>query len=153
MEQSKRTEFLERFILVESMSEKTHGQVALAIMLILVLALMQATKQADASHLMGAFIAGLVFCTDHELHVTFVSQFKRILQWLMRIFFASTIGFQVPVKQFANGTIIWQGLVFTLALIGKLVVGFMVPNFTMEKNFTGNHLRDCLIVGCSMVSY
>jgi hypothetical protein len=69
----------------------------------------------------------------------------------MRIFFASTIGFQVPVKQFSNGKIIWQGLVFTLALLGKLVVGFMVPNFTQEKNFTGNHLRDCLIVGCSMV--
>lgn len=70
----------------------------------------------------------------------------------MRIFFASTIGFQVPVKEFGNGKIIWQGLVFTIALTGKLVVGFLVPNFTQEKKFTGNHLRDCLIVGCSMVS-
>lgn len=70
----------------------------------------------------------------------------------MRIFFASTIGFQVPVKNFANGTVIWKGLVFTLALIGKLGVGFMVPNFTQSKNFTGNHLRDCLIVGCSMAA-
>ena len=70
----------------------------------------------------------------------------------MRIFFASTIGFQVPVRNFANGTIIWKGLVFTLALLGKLGVGFMVPNFTQSKNFTGNHLRDCLIVGCSMAA-
>ncbi len=62
------------------MSEKTHGQVALLIMFVLVLALMQATHYAKASHLMGAFIAGLVFCTDHELHVMFVSQFKRVLQ-------------------------------------------------------------------------
>ena len=69
----------------------------------------------------------------------------------MRIFFASTIGFQVPVKQFGSGKVILQGLLFTLALLGKLVVGFMVPNFTQEKKFTGNHLRDCLIVGCSMV--
>lgn len=71
----------------------------------------------------------------------------------MRIFFASTIGFQVPITQFGSGKILGQGLLFTLALIGKLVVGFMVPNFTKEKNFTGNHLRDCLIVGCSMVRY
>lgn len=70
----------------------------------------------------------------------------------MRIFFASTIGFQVPIKEFGSGKIILQGLLFTLALVGKLVVGFMVPNFTQVKNFTGNHLRDCLIVGCSMVS-
>ncbi len=69
----------------------------------------------------------------------------------MRIFFASTIGFQVPVTQFRSGDVIWKGLLFTLALLGKLVVGFLVPNFTQEKKFTGNHLRDCLIVGCSMV--
>lgn len=70
----------------------------------------------------------------------------------MRIFFASTIGFQVPITNFGSGKVLLQGLFFTVALVGKLVVGFMVPNFTQEKNFTGNHLRDCLIVGCSMVS-
>ena len=72
--------FLERFILKEGMDEKTHGKLALGIMIVLVLGLMQATHYAKASHLMGAFIAGLVFCTDHELHLMFVSQFKRILQ-------------------------------------------------------------------------
>jgi len=144
--------FLERYIFKESMDPVLHGKLALFLMLALVMGLFQATMQSKASHLMGAFIAGLVFCTDHELHVSFVSQFKRILQWLMRIFFASTIGFQVPVKNFANGTVIWKGLVFTLALIGKLGVGFMVPNFTQSRNFTGNHLRDCLIVGCSMAA-
>lgn len=146
-------DLLDRFIFAKkNMSENTHGKIALTIMLALVLGLMQAAHYTKASHLMGAFIAGLVFCTDHELHVTFVSQFKRVLQWLMRIFFASTIGFQVPVTQFGNGKVVWQGLLFTLALLGKLVVGFMVPNFTHEKKFTGNHLRDCLIVGCSMAA-
>jgi Kef-type K+ transport system membrane component KefB len=71
---------LDRFILKEGMSEKKHGQIALGIMFVLTLGLMQATHYTEASHLMGAFIAGLVFCTDHELHVMFVSQFKRILQ-------------------------------------------------------------------------
>jgi len=73
-------------------------------------------------------------------------------QWLMRIFFASTIGFQVPIKEFGDAEVIWKGLVFTLALLGKLGVGFLVPNFTQSRNFTGNHLRDCLIVGCSMAA-
>ena len=48
--------------------------------------------------------------------------------------------------------VIWQGLVFTLALIGKIAVGFMVPNFSMDKRFTGKHLRDCLITGFSMAA-
>ena len=66
------------------MSKEKHGQIALAIMLTLVIGLMQATHYTKASHLMGAFIAGLVFCTDHDLHVTFVSQFKRVLQVRMK---------------------------------------------------------------------
>jgi Kef-type K+ transport system membrane component KefB len=72
--------FLERFVFNDRMSGDTRGKIGLAIMLALVIGLMQATHYAEASHLMGAFIAGLVFCTDHDLHVTFVSQFKRVLQ-------------------------------------------------------------------------
>ena len=100
----------------------------------------------------GAFIAGLSFCTNHEVHVQFVRQFKRLLQWLMRIFFAASIGFQVPLADFGQGHVLWKGAVFTLALIGKLVVGFMVPNFTPSKHFTGIHLRDCLMTGLSMAA-
>jgi Kef-type K+ transport system membrane component KefB len=70
----------------------------------------------------------------------------------MRIFFAASIGFQVPIKDFGNGVVIWQGLVFTAALIGKIAVGFMVPNFNQTERFTGSHLRDCLIVAFSMAA-
>ena len=73
-------DMLERFVFRGNMSGALRGKLALFIMLALVIGLMQATHYAQASHLMGAFIAGLVFCTDHDLHVTFVSQFKRILQ-------------------------------------------------------------------------
>eukprot|EP00558_Chaetoceros_sp_UNC1202_P006423 CAMPEP_0197244998 /NCGR_PEP_ID=MMETSP1429-20130617/9929_1 /TAXON_ID=49237 /ORGANISM="Chaetoceros sp., Strain UNC1202" /LENGTH=745 /DNA_ID=CAMNT_0042705431 /DNA_START=63 /DNA_END=2300 /DNA_ORIENTATION=+ len=144
--------FLDRFVFRESMSDKTHGKMALGLMVALVIGLMQATHVAKASHLMGAFIAGLVFCTDHNLHVEFVSQYKRLLQWLMRVFFASTIGFQVPIKDFGNTTVLWKGFVFTLALLGKIGVGFLVPNFSQSRKYTGYHLRDCLIVGCSMAA-
>mmetsp|Transcript_21501 Transcript_21501/g.30113 ORF Transcript_21501/g.30113 Transcript_21501/m.30113 type:complete len:857 (-) Transcript_21501:163-2733(-) len=133
-------------------SKDAHGRVAIMIMMGLLLGLMPATFYTKASHLMGAFIAGLAFCTDHDLHSQFISQFKRVLQWLMRIFFAATIGFQVPIKNFGDGKVIWKGLLFTLALIGKLAVGILVPNFTQERRFTGSHLRDCLIVGCSMAA-
>jgi hypothetical protein len=64
----------------------------------------------------------------------------------------SVYSFQVPVKQFGSGTVIWQGLFFTIALLGKLAAGFMVPNFTQTKRFTGLHFRDCLITGFSLAA-
>ena len=143
--------FLEKYILPR-FPPAHKGKVEIGILFVLVLVLMPATYYAEASYLMGAFVAGLAFCTSHELHHTFVHQFKRLLQWLMRIFFAASIGFQVPIKDLIKGNVLWQGLVFTLALLGKLAVGFMVPNFTQSTSFTGIHLRDCLVTGFSMAA-
>jgi len=138
--------------ILSRVDESNHARVELGIMFFLVLALMPATYYAEASYLMGCFVAGLTFCSFHELHHAFVRQFKRVLQWLMRIFFAASIGFQVPIQSFNDIEVIWQGLVYTLALIGKVAVGFMVPNFSMDMRFTGKHLRDCLITGFSMAA-
>jgi len=146
------SDLIEKFIFRDGMTPKQRGMISLVLLWGLVIGMMPATHFPGASHLMGAFLAGLVFCTDHDLHVEFVSQFKRVLQWLMRIFFASTIGFQVPIKNFGSFKIIWQGLLFTLALLGKLGVGVLVPNFSNSERFRGNHLRDCLMVGCSMAA-
>lgn len=142
---------LNRYV-ISRFSEEQRGRVELALMLGFMLALMPATYYAKASPLMGAFIAGLVFCSSHDLHHQFVSQFKRVMQWLMRIFFAASIGFQVPVTHFASGSIILQGLVYTLALLGKLFTGLMVPNFTQSSRYRGFHLRDCLATGFSMAA-
>mmetsp|Transcript_13192 Transcript_13192/g.18670 ORF Transcript_13192/g.18670 Transcript_13192/m.18670 type:complete len:807 (-) Transcript_13192:178-2598(-) len=143
--------FLDKYV-VSKFSSEHKGQIEMIIMFALLIGLMPATHYTKASFLMGAFVSGLTFCRSHELHHTFVAQFKRLLQWLMRIFFAASIGFQVPIKDFGNGTVIWQGLIFTIALTGKLAVGFMVPNFNQTKRFTGLHFRDCLITGFSMAA-
>mmetsp|Transcript_9977 Transcript_9977/g.24036 ORF Transcript_9977/g.24036 Transcript_9977/m.24036 type:complete len:795 (+) Transcript_9977:202-2586(+) len=143
---------IENYVLRQC-SEHYREKVEMGIMFALVLGLMPATKYAKASYLMGSFLAGLTFCQSDALHHQFVRQFKRILQWLMRIFFSSTIGFQVPIKDFGQATIIWQGAVFCLSwLIGKVAVGFLVPNFSVHKTFRGNHFRDCLITGFSMAA-
>eukprot|EP00522_Entomoneis_paludosa_P012811 CAMPEP_0172442126 /NCGR_PEP_ID=MMETSP1065-20121228/2596_1 /TAXON_ID=265537 /ORGANISM="Amphiprora paludosa, Strain CCMP125" /LENGTH=819 /DNA_ID=CAMNT_0013191851 /DNA_START=224 /DNA_END=2683 /DNA_ORIENTATION=+ len=128
------------------------GKAELALMFCFVLVMMPATYYLKASYLMGGFIAGLAFCTSHDLHAEFVRQLKRVMQWLLRIFFAASIGFQVPIKDLFTGSVIWKGLVFCIALLGKLGVGFMVPNFTQSKSFTGYHLRDCLVTGFSMAA-
>jgi len=70
----------------------------------------------------------------------------------MRVFFAASIGFQVPITSFGNASVIGKGFLFTLALLGKLAVGAMVPNFTQSPKFKDSHLRDAIITGLSMVS-
>lgn len=68
------------------------------------------------------------------------------------MFFAASIGFQVPVRDFGDVQVLWRGMVFFSSLFGKLAVGFLVPNMHESRNFTGPHLRDCLITGFSMAS-
>ena len=58
----------------------------------------------------------------------------------------------VPIKDFEDGEIIYKGILFTLALLGKLAVGFLVPNFSQSEDFKVSHFRDCLIVGFSMMA-
>ena len=54
---------------------------------LLLFAPMPATYYATSSFLVGAFLSSLAFCHNHDIHVRFVSQFKRLLQWLMCAFF------------------------------------------------------------------
>jgi len=91
-------------------------------------------------------LAGLSNCRNDMLGEFFSAQFKRVLQWLMRLFFAATIGFQVPVSLFGNATVLWKGLVLMVALCGKLAVGpLLTPRLDGQ-----NHWRDCAVVGFSM---
>lgn len=142
---------LDRFFF-SRVKPENRGAAGLGLMFLLLLAMMPATYYLKSSFLMGAFLSGLVFCRNHDVHVRFVSQFKRLLQWLMRVFFAASIGFQVPIKDFGDWHVIGYGLLFTVALAGKLAVGFLVPNFNNTDKFKGLHLRDCFVTGFSMVS-
>jgi len=119
---------------------------ALVVMMALMLALLPASFFSQASYLLGAFLAGLSNCRNDMLGEFFSAQFKRVLQWLMRLFFAATIGFQVPVSLFGNATVLWKGLVLMVALCGKLAVGpLLTPRLDGQ-----NHWRDCAVVGFSM---
>ena len=77
------------------------------------------------SHLLGAFAAGMAWVNVPRSHAIWLAQLKRIVKWLMRIFFACTVGFAVPVSEFASFTAWWRGIVLGLGpCIGmKLVSG------------------------------
>jgi Kef-type K+ transport system membrane component KefB len=131
---------------------ENHGASGVALMFLFLIGMMPATYYARASYLMGAFLSGLSFCGREDVRIRYASQFKRLLQWLMRMFFAASIGFQVPIGDFGNGRVVGIGFLYALSFGGKFAVGFLAPNFHKCRRFGGAHLRDCLITGCSMVS-
>jgi len=71
-------------------------------------------------------------------------QIKRVLQWMLRVFFAATIGFAIPILEFGNFQVIWRGLVYCIAGFGKVATGFFARPF---------HPKEIGIVGFSMSAW
>jgi len=92
-------------------------------LLVLALLLVPLCHFLGSSHLLGAFLSGLSFCTDHDVHKAWTRQVKRVLQWLLRIFFAATIAFEIPIEQFWNAEVIRGASVLCLAIVGKVLTG------------------------------
>jgi Kef-type K+ transport system membrane component KefB len=90
--------------------------------------LMAGLSAGGASPLLGAFLAGLSFCTIRSIEHVWKSQVKRLQTWLVRIFFACTVGFDVPVRRFGSALVWRRAAVFWCATLGKLLAGiFGVP--------------------------
>lgn len=153
------------------------GTASLAVLFGLLYLLLPAAHFSGASYLLAAFLSGLAFCRDpSDVDGRFRREFARPMEYLMKLFFGASIGFQVPVRSFGDATVVARGCFFSLALLGKLAVGLLTPNFyadrkaarladgddgngdsdkdnefTATKRFRGGHLRDCFVVGFSMM--
>ena len=102
---------------------KHREKLLLGLLLFLALLLVPACHALGSSHLLGAFLSGLSFCTDRDVHAAWTRQVKRLLQWLLRIFFAATIAFEIPIEAFASPDVLKGAAVLCLASIGKVATG------------------------------
>merc|ERR1719411_1732221 len=124
---------------------KNHREnVILALLFIATFILVPMVHFLGSSHLLGAFLAGLCFCTDHTIHHAWYHQIRRVLQWMLRVFFAADIGVAIPILEFGNPTVIIRGIIYYIAGIGKIVQGF----FAQPLN-----AREFFIVGFSMSAW
>eukprot|EP00929_Paragymnodinium_shiwhaense_P100377 TRINITY_DN6264_c0_g1_i1.p1 TRINITY_DN6264_c0_g1~~TRINITY_DN6264_c0_g1_i1.p1 ORF type:complete len:691 (+),score=113.56 TRINITY_DN6264_c0_g1_i1:102-2075(+) len=81
-----------------------------------------------SSELLGAFLAGFCFCTDHHVHNTWRRQVKRLAAFLMRFFFACTIGFTIPVHDFLDPDVWKNAAILFTCILGKIGMGvFATP--------------------------
>merc|ERR1719464_2095523 len=130
--------------LMDKVPKESRENTILALLFLATFILVPAVHYLGSSHLLGAFLAGLCFCTDHTIHHAWHHQIKRVLQWLLRIFFSATIGFQIPILEFGNPSVLIRGFVYCIAGIGKVVQGF----FAQPLN-----AREFFIVGFSMSAW
>jgi Kef-type K+ transport system membrane component KefB len=161
-----KTPLISRILLVFRLDAKSYqddkseeASLSLVALIGLLVCLLQATHLSQASYLLGAFLAGLAFCQQDGLADRFRKHFQLLIEWLMRIFFAATIGFQVPVSLFSEWRVIGKGFLLSLSLVGKVSVGpLLTPIFEYENSeeapkpqrWKGQHLWDCAVVGFSM---
>lgn len=92
------------------------------------------------SHLLGAFIAGMSFCEVPRSMYIWRSQMKRISNWLVRLFFAATVAFSIPVQQMFSVDAFIKGLILALipTTAGKLLSGIFMGKWKW-------------VIGCAMV--
>jgi Kef-type K+ transport system membrane component KefB len=102
-------------------------KVAFALMFFFLAAYMPILNYSGASYLTGAFLAGLSFSQIHFVHIAYERSGREIMVWLMRVFFAATIGFQVPIRNFADVGVLKWGLAFCklMFLICMNAIGHM----------------------------
>jgi len=118
------------------------------------------------SHLLGAFVAGMCFTEVPMSHHIFAAQFKRVNKWLVRIFFAATIGFSVPVRSMLSVPAFLKGAAIGLSggILCKLVSGVAarLPYKSAEQrqNAAKSSPATCggmvqplqYLVGCAMIA-
>jgi Kef-type K+ transport system membrane component KefB len=91
-------------------AEGKRDEFAVVLMMGLMVVYMVALNYSGASFLTGVFLAGLTFSQLHTVHAFFVKHGRPFLNWLLRIFFAATIGFQVPVTRFQDLYVLKWGI-------------------------------------------
>ena len=105
-----------------------------------------------ASYLTGAFLAGATFSQLPDAHHSFLHRTHQLMEWLLRVFFAATIGFQVPVELFGDSYVIGMGFALYACVAVKFPLGFFVPRFeeVQEGSIYDPYKRDVIVTGLSM---
>lgn len=74
------------------------------------------------SHLLGAFLAGITFSKVIRTSLLWESQWKQIVSWLLRTFFAATVAFSIPIGIMLEMEVFLKGLLVTLVCVSSKII-------------------------------
>ena len=123
-----------------------------SIMALMLSAYLPLTYYTKASYCTGAFLTGCSFSLVDGAYKKFMHKMHDVMIWLLRLFFAASIGFQVPVSLYSDPYVVGWGFVMYACVIAKLPLGLYVPQFEdrREGQTYSPLTRDRLITGLSM---
>eukprot|EP00931_Biecheleriopsis_adriatica_P065462 TRINITY_DN39990_c0_g1_i1.p1 TRINITY_DN39990_c0_g1~~TRINITY_DN39990_c0_g1_i1.p1 ORF type:complete len:481 (-),score=76.18 TRINITY_DN39990_c0_g1_i1:188-1630(-) len=103
-------------------------------------------EELHSTYLLGVFMAGMLGTAWSPFAEEWHTQTELLVSWLSRIFFACTVGFQVPLQAMTSSRP-WDVILVTLAaVIGKFVSGIGAASPCSRKG-----LAKCVQVGSAMV--
>ena len=124
--------------LVPRVPKKHLEGVLLGMVFVVAYGMMVTTHYGRSSHLLGAFLGGLCFCSLSSMQTVWHQQVEKILSWLIRVFFACTIGFEVPIRDLWTAPVLTRAAVFMIAAFGKVATGlFARPLTAVEASKIG----------------
>ena len=82
-----------------------------------------AAEELKSSALLGAFLAGTIFCSMGRAREAW-SAVAPVQAWLARLFFGATVAFTIPVDALLSPSSLGDGLLLTVAaILGKFLSG------------------------------
>lgn len=147
--------WLPRFIqnkVLNNIPEPHRELTMFSIMTAMLLGYLPLLNYTKSSYLTGAFLAGATFSQIESAHHAFIEKTHQLMTWLLRVFFAASIGFQVPVTLFKDPYVIGWGFILYACVLAKFPLMCYVPRFEDVKEGARYNpfLRDRLITGLSM---
>merc|ERR1712129_621380 len=73
-------------------------------------------------------------------HRVWAKQTEQLTAWMVRLFFACTVAFSVPIKLFFSWDVFWKGLLLGL---GPCIIARVISAACLG--------HQCVVVGCAMV--
>ena len=101
-------------------------------------AYLSSIKEFIGSHLLGAFVAGMCFVNVPRSNQIWHAQMKRIVKWMVRFFFAASVGFAVPVDEMKTLETFGRGLVLA---IGPTIGTKIISGAFAYMKFSSNEAR------------
>jgi len=103
----------------------------LLVLMAIVLLVYAAITHYLGTHLWGCWIAGMAFAClgpDRQAHSVWVRQTKRITTWMVRIFFACTVAFSLPVSTLLDWETFWKGAILGVfpCILARVACGFFL---------------------------